>query len=76
MLFRSPQLLALAEDVTKLHAICAVCGEEASRTQRLIDNQPASFDQPVVVVGASELYEARCRAHHAVPGRPQPAWER
>jgi thymidine kinase len=68
-----PQLMALAEDVTKLHAICAVCGEEASRTQRLIDNQPASFDQPVVVVGASELYEARCREHHAVPGRPQPA---
>jgi len=68
-----PQLMALAEDVTKLHAICAICGEEASRTQRLIDNQPASFDQPVVVVGASELYEARCRAHHDVPGRPQPA---
>jgi thymidine kinase len=65
-----PQLMALAEDVTKLHAICAVCGEEASRTQRLIDNHPASFDQPVVVVGASELYEARCRQHHDVPGRP------
>ncbi len=64
-----PQLMALAEDVTKLHAICAVCGEEASRTQRLIDNRPASFDQPVVVVGASELYEARCREHHDVPGR-------
>ena len=70
-----PQLMALAEDVTKLHAICAVCGEEASRTQRLIDNQPASFDQPVVVVGASELYEARCRAHHDVPGRPSAALE-
>jgi thymidine kinase len=68
-----PQLMALAEDVTKLHAICAVCGEEASRTQRLIDNQPASFDQPVVVVGASELYEARCRQHHDVPGRPATA---
>ena len=67
-----PQLMALAEDVTKLHAICAVCGEEASRTQRLIDNEPASFDQPVVVVGASELYEARCRQHHDVPGRPAP----
>lgn len=65
-----PQLMALAEDVTKLHAICAVCGEEASRTQRLLDNQPASFDQPVVIVGASELYEARCREHHDVPGRP------
>jgi thymidine kinase len=68
-----PQLMALAEDVTKLHAICAVCGEEASRTQRLIDNRPAAFDQPVVVVGASELYEARCREHHDVPGRPAAA---
>ncbi len=70
-----PQLMALAEDVTKLHAICAVCGGEASRTQRLIDNQPAPFTQPVVVVGASELYEARCREHHDVPGRPASARE-
>jgi thymidine kinase len=68
-----PQLMALAEHVDKLHAICAVCGEEASRTQRLINNQPAAFDEPVVVVGASELYEARCREHHAVSGRPVPA---
>lgn len=65
-----PQLMALAEHVDKLHAICAVCGEEASRTQRLINNQPAAFDEPVVVVGASELYEARCREHHSVNGRP------
>jgi thymidine kinase len=65
-----PQLMALAEHVDKLHAICAVCGEEASRTQRLINNQPAAFDEPVVVVGASELYEARCREHHAVSARP------
>jgi thymidine kinase len=65
-----PQLMALAEHVDKLHAICAVCGEEASRTQRLINDHPAAFDEPVVVVGASELYEARCREHHAVLGRP------
>lgn len=64
-----PQLMALAEHVDKLHAICAVCGGEASRTQRLIDNQPACHDEPVVVVGASELYEARCREHHVVPRR-------
>jgi thymidine kinase len=64
-----PQLMALAEQVDKLHAICAVCGDEASRTQRLIDGQPAWYDDPVVAVGASELYEARCRAHHAVPRR-------
>jgi thymidine kinase len=64
-----PQLMALAEHVDKLHAICAVCGGEASRTQRLINNEPAWFDDPVVVVGASELYEARCREHHSVPRR-------
>jgi thymidine kinase len=64
-----PQLMALAEHVDKLHAICAVCGEEASRTQRLINDQPAWYDDPVVVVGASELYEARCREHHSVPRR-------
>jgi len=62
-----PQLLSMAEHVDKLHAICAVCGDEASRTQRLINGQPAQYDDPVVVVGASELYEARCREHHQVP---------
>jgi thymidine kinase len=65
-----PRLLALAEDVLKLHAICVVCGAPASRTQRLIDGRPAHYDDPVVLVGASELYEARCREHHEVPGRP------
>lgn len=63
-----PNLMAQAERVDKLHAICMVCGDLASRTQRLIDGRPARFDDPVVVVGASELYEARCRAHHQVPG--------
>jgi thymidine kinase len=62
-----PQLLSMAEHADKLHAICAVCGGEASRTQRLINGQPADYDDPVVVVGASELYEARCREHHQVP---------
>jgi thymidine kinase len=61
-----PDLLARAEHVDKLHAICIVCGEEASRTQRLIDGIPAAFDDPVVLVGASEVYEARCREHHQV----------
>jgi len=64
-----PQLLSLAESVDKLHAICAVCGGEASRTQRLINGEPAQYDDPIVVVGASELYEARCREHHLVPHR-------
>jgi len=62
-----PLILAKAERVDKLHAICMVCGDDASRTQRLVNGQPARYDDPVVIVGASELYEARCRAHHEVP---------
>jgi thymidine kinase len=62
-----PTLMAQAERVDKLHAICMVCAEEACRTQRLLDGKPAHYDDPVVVIGASELYEARCRKHHEVP---------
>lgn len=62
-----PQLMAVAENVTKLHAVCTVCGSPASRTQRLINGQPAGYDDPIILVGASEAYEARCRAHHEVP---------
>ena len=65
-------LMALAEYVDKLQAICVVCGAPASRTQRLIDGRPARYDDPVILVGGSESYEARCRACHAVPGRPRP----
>lgn len=66
-----PALMAQAEEVYKLHAICMVCGDEASRSQRLIDGQPAAYDDPIVLTGASEFYEARCRRHHEVPGRPE-----
>jgi thymidine kinase len=62
-----PTLMSMAESVDKLHAICMVCGEEASRTQRLVNGAPARYDDPVVIVGASEMYEARCRQHHEVP---------
>jgi thymidine kinase len=62
-----PLLMSKAERVDKLHAICMVCGEEASRTQRLVNGKPARYDDPVVIVGAAELYEARCRVHHEVP---------
>ncbi|KKB41021.1 Thymidine kinase [Bacillus thermotolerans] len=62
-----PALMAVAELVTKLQAVCAVCGSPASRTQRLIDGQPAHYDDPIILVGASESYEARCRHHHEVP---------
>jgi thymidine kinase len=62
-----PELMAKAERVDKLNAICMVCGEPASRTQRLVNGKPAHYDDPVVIVGASEMYEARCRKHHIVP---------
>jgi thymidine kinase len=62
-----PVLMALAERVDKLQAICMVCGEPASRTQRLVNGKPARYSDPVVIVGASEMYEARCRQHHEVP---------
>jgi thymidine kinase len=65
-----PRLMAQAEEVQKLHAICMVCGEEASRSQRLIDGKPAAYDDPIILIGAEESYEARCRQHHEVPGRP------
>lgn len=62
-----PRLMAVAEHVTKLQAVCTVCGSPASRTQRLINGVPAGYDDPVILVGASEAYEARCRKHHEVP---------
>ncbi len=62
-----PQLMAEAEQVDKLQAICLVCGAPASRTQRLINGVPASYDDPIILVGATENYEARCRKHHKVP---------
>ena len=62
-----PTIMSMAERVDKLHAICMTCGDEASRTQRLVNGKPARYDDPIVIVGASELYEARCREHHEVP---------
>ena len=64
-----PRLMALADQVTKLTAICVVCGEQATRTQRLIDGHPAGADSPLIVIGGmgDETYEARCRLHHEVP---------
>ncbi len=62
-----PEILARAEYVTKLQAICQVCGAPATRTQRIIDGRPADYDDPIILVSASEKYEARCRHHHQVP---------
>ncbi|HID88548.1 MAG TPA: thymidine kinase [Anaerolineae bacterium] len=64
-----PQLMARAERVDKLQAICIVCGGPASRTQRLINGRPAAYDDPVIMVGADEVYEARCRGCHQVGGK-------
>lgn len=60
-------LMAVAEAVTKLRAICMVCGEEACRNQRLVDGRPAPYDSPIIQVGGAESYEARCRHCHRVP---------
>jgi thymidine kinase len=62
-----PQLMAIAEIVDKLHAICVLCGAPACRNQRLINGQPAPWNSPVIMVGARDSYEARCRACHVVP---------
>jgi thymidine kinase len=61
-----PEMMARAEYIDKLRAICAVCGGEATCTQRLIDGEPAHVDDPTVLVGAEESYEARCRDCHEV----------
>lgn len=61
-----PALIAVAEYVDKLRAICAVCGEPATRNQRLIEGEPAHVDDPTILVGAEESYEARCRHCHVV----------
>ena len=66
-----PQLMAIAEVVDKLHAICVLCGSPASRNQRLVEGRPARYDSPVIQVGGTDSYEARCRACHQVPRRDE-----
>ncbi|HKM11562.1 MAG TPA: thymidine kinase [Bacilli bacterium] len=65
-----PDLLALADEVLKLTAVCVICHAPATKTQRLVNHEPANFNDPLIVVGASDSYEARCRHCHEVPGRP------
>jgi thymidine kinase len=62
-----PQLMAIAEVVDKLHAICVLCGGPASRNQRLLGGRPAPYNSPQIMVGGTESYEARCRMCHTVP---------
>ncbi len=63
-----PVLMAIAETVDKLYAICVVCGDPACRNQRLVDRRPAPYESPTILVGGLETYEARCRHCHEVPG--------
>jgi len=64
-----PHLLAIAEKVDKLHAICMRCGDLATKNQRLINGKPAPAEGPTIQVGGAESYEARCRRCHDVPAR-------
>lgn len=67
-----PKLLAISEYVTKLTAICVKCGIPATRTQRIVNGKPARYDDPIVLIGAEESYEARCRSCHKVYRKPNP----
>ncbi len=66
-----PKLLSLAEYVTKLSAVCVKCHTPATRTQRIINGKPANYHDPIIMVGAKDSYEARCRDCHEVPGKPE-----
>jgi thymidine kinase len=66
-----PKLLAIAEYVTKLTAICVKCHTPATRTQRIINGKPAKYNDPIILVGEKDTYEARCRSCHEVPNKPK-----
>lgn len=63
-----PELLAVADEVIKLRAICMKCGAPASHTYRVIDGKPAHKDDPIILIGATEKYEARCRNCYTLRG--------
>lgn len=65
-----PILLAIADEIQKLQAICTVCGDEAHFTQRLVDDEPASYDDPIIMIGAHERYQARCRKCYIIDKKP------
>ncbi len=66
-----PKLLAAADEVVKLRAICMKCGAPASHTYRMIDGKPAHWDDPIILIGATEAYEARCRRCYEIRGVPK-----
>jgi Thymidine kinase len=65
-----PTLLAIADKITKLQSICTNCGNDAHFTQRLVNNQPAKFDDPIILIGAQEAYDARCRSCYQIDKMP------
>jgi len=71
-----PILLALSDEITRLTAICThrdngdICGEPATRTQRLLGGKPANYHDPIIMIGAENEYAPRCPRHHFVPGKP------
>lgn len=66
-----PQILVHAEEIIRTHAICNECGGQADYTQRIVDGVPANYDNPIILIGAQDSYEARCYEHHIVPGKPR-----
>jgi thymidine kinase len=64
-----PTLLAVADTITKLQAICTECGDDAHFTQRLVNGQPARFEDPIILIGAQEAYQARCRGCYQIDQR-------
>jgi thymidine kinase len=66
-----PKLLALADEVVKLRAICVQCGSPASHTQRIVDGRPASWGDPLILIAATESYEARCRSCYRIRNKPK-----
>jgi thymidine kinase len=69
-----PLLMAIADTVTKLSAICVICGDDAYLTQRIVNDEPAKFDDPIVKPGAQEAYQARCRSCHLIDKKP--VWQK
>ena len=64
-----PELLAYADKITKLQAVCLDCGKDAIYTQRLVNGKAAHYNEPIIKIGSEESYEARCRDHHDIPGK-------
>ncbi len=71
-----PELLALCDEIDKPTAICTeiingeICGANATKTQRIVNGQPANYHDPLILIGAEQDYQARCPKHHIVPDKP------